>query len=276
MPGVQILPSAQPHPFAYQNTQAFTMILQTLGQYEGIRQKRMMNIDILSVLSRGGGAEDIAGVVQAHQKPQFDTGIRGVLQRIAAPFAQPPGAGITGEMVAQAIKPQQKTKIQELIDEGYTFEEARLARDISLGFEPRASSRLTYDNMTEVEKLKWLTDLKAKAEGQYYGIEGGNVEPRDPKLLDWTLRELNKLPQYREQKATTLETKRSGFLGRKESEFPEGFPPTTKGLLAEFKEIEKQLPPEKAKELWSLWDEAAKDNVTLKEFLKRWRSYVGE
>ena len=108
-----------------------------------------------------------------------------------------------------ALRGQPTTKTQELMGEGYTPEEARKARDISLGFEPRASSRLTYEDMSDVEKLKYLTAEKLKAEGQYYGLPSslGNIEPRDPKLLDWTLRELNKLPQYRQQEGTKLDNR---------------------------------------------------------------------
>lgn len=109
MPGLAILPAARPHPFAGQNAAAFVKIFETLGQFEGMRQKRMMSSDILSILSQGGGVEDIAGVVQAHQRPQFDTGLQGLLQRIAAPFAQAPGAGITDMMLKETMESAFKT-----------------------------------------------------------------------------------------------------------------------------------------------------------------------
>lgn len=113
MPPYGILPAAKPDPFAYQNTQAFMKILQTLGDFETIRQKKMMNTNILSILQGGGDPqktpmENIAGVIQQHQQPQFDTGVRGLFQRISAPFAQQPGAGITDMLlkgtVSQAMK----------------------------------------------------------------------------------------------------------------------------------------------------------------------------
>lgn len=201
MPRVQLLPSAKPDPFAYQNTQAFMKILQTLGEYETIRQKKMLSTDILGVLSSGGGIEEIAGVVQQHQQPQFDTGVRGLFQRISAPFAQQPGRGITDMILKGTISQAfaQRSKIQELLNEGYTPEEAKMIRDISHGIKPRASARAQYESMSEIEKLDFLSKVKQRAEGQYYGIEAGNVQPRDPILLDWTLRELDKLPQYRKQ-----------------------------------------------------------------------------
>jgi len=120
-----------------------------------------------------------------------------------------------------SLKNKPTTKIQEYMAEGYTSDEATMIRDIHFGKEPRASSRLTYDKMTNTEKMKYLLGLKTTAEGQYFGIEGGNVEPRDPNVRAWAIQELEKLPQYRGQK-------RQGFLGREESEFPAGFPPTAK------------------------------------------------
>lgn len=283
MPPVKLLPSARPHPFAGANTQAFMKILQTLGQFESIRQKRMLDSDILSVLERGGGIDEIAGVVQEHQTPTFSSGVKGLFQRIAAPFAQQPGRGITDMITAQALRPRAKTEIQKLTEEGYAPEEAKMIRDISHGLKPRASSRQQYENMTDTEKLDFLSKVKQRAEGQYYGIEGGNVQPRDPKLLDWALRELNKLPQYRQQEKTR--EKIPGFLGRKESEFPVGFPtkkkagkkapPTVEALFRQYGEIYDTLPADKKALLKRAWDEAAKDNVPAQEFIQNWRQRTG-
>jgi hypothetical protein len=47
-------------------------------------------------------------------------------------------------------------------------------------------------------------------------------------------------------------------------------------LIEEFKTIQKSLSPDEAKKLRELWDRAAKDNVTLREFLSRWRKHIGE
>ena len=211
MPPVQILPGGGPDPYAGQNTQAFMKILQTLGHFEGLRRKRMMQSDILGVISQGGGIEDIAGVVQAHQQPQFDIGLQGLFQRIASPFAQAPGAGITDALTAQALKPQPRTEIQKLTDEDYTPEEAKMIRDISHGLKPRASVRQTYDNMTEIEKLDWLTKLKQRAEGQYYGTEE-KIKVREPKVRDWADKELKKLSIYRgEPTGGTFDPEGTGY-----------------------------------------------------------------
>lgn len=95
---------------------------------------------------------------------------------------------------AKARLQPKKTKIQELMAEGYSLKEARMIRDISHGLKPRASNRKQYDNMSDVEKMNFLSTLKQRAEGQYYGVEGGNVEPRQPKLLKWVNEELGNLP----------------------------------------------------------------------------------
>lgn len=200
MPPVVTLGPRQIDPLAGQNIAAFRKILQTLGESETLRRRKMLSSDILGILQGGGDPEtimqDIAGIVQAHQQPQFDTGLQGLLQRIAAPFAQAPGAGITDALIIQALKPQPRTEIQKLTAEGYTPQEAKMIRDISHGIKPRASVRLTYDKMTEIEKLDWLTKLKQRAEGQYYGTEE-KIKVREPKVLDWANKELEKLSIYR-------------------------------------------------------------------------------
>lgn len=232
MPPYGLLPAARPDPFAGQNAAAFVKIFQTLGQFETLRRQKMLNTDILGILQGGGDPQTImqgiAGAVQQHQQPTYSPEfLPGLFQRIAAPFAQAPGAGITEALTAQAFKPQPRTEIQKLTAEGYTPQEAKMIRDISHGLEPRASTRQTYENMTEIEKLDFLSKVKQRAEGQYYGVLRGEaemiaetegkeprkVQPRDPKLLDWTLRELNKLPQYRQQgtELPPTETQPSGL-----------------------------------------------------------------
>lgn len=205
MPKVAMLAGPTPTPQAA-NTLLFDKMFETLGQMEGMRRQKILNTNILEVLRRGGTPEEqrmgIAEAVRAANQPEFSQGPAGWLERLSAPFAPQVGQGMMGAITQQAIKPQPKTEIQKLTDEGYTPEESKMIRDISHGLKPRASSRLTYDKRTEIEKLDFLSNLKRRAEGQYFGIESGNVEPRDPKLLDWTLRELNKLPAYRQTEPT--------------------------------------------------------------------------
>jgi len=212
MPGLAILPTAQPHPFAGQNAAAFKKIFEVLGEGETMRRKKMLNTDILGILQGGGDPqktpmENIAAAVQRHQEPTYSPEfLPSLFQKIASPFAEAPGAGITDALVAESFKPLPRTKIQEYMAEGYSFEEAMRIRDIHFGKEPRASSRLMYDKMSDTEKLKYLTSEKLKAEGQYFGLpaELGNIEPRDPIYREWILRELNKLPEYQGQTSGAL------------------------------------------------------------------------
>lgn len=123
---------------------------------------------------------------------------------LAQALGRPVGGGFTlspgqtrygpgGQEVARGAP--KLTESQQLQAEGYTSEEIRRIRDIKHGIEPRATSRITYDNMTAVEKAKYLATERQKAEGQYFGIEGGNKEPRQPDYLAWVLKEQEKVRQ---------------------------------------------------------------------------------
>ena len=120
-------------------------------------------------------------------------------------------------------------QIQKLTQEGYTLDEAKMIRDISHGLKPRASVRKVYENMSETEKLEWLTNLKLKAEGQYYGTEAGNIDPREQKVVDWASKELKKLPIYKEkQNESGFRETKLGIGFGVAPEVPEGprMPPT--------------------------------------------------
>lgn len=219
------------------NIQAITGILQILGQAEQVRRERQTLDRIVRALGEGKTtAEAIAAVTR--QEPGFGTGIQGMLQRVGGAF-QPQGGGarqdilrmIVGQRLQQALTPPKPftlgpgqerftgagervagvpkapkpTKIQELVNEGYSLEEARMIRDISHGLKPRASARKQYENLSDVEKMDFLSKLKQRAEGQYYGIEGGNLLPRQPKLLKWVNEELKKLSILQEETGATDE-----------------------------------------------------------------------
>lgn len=230
-----------------QTVQAIANILKTVGAAEKVRRDRQILDKITRAIS--GGATNIEAIAAvASQGPEFGTGLPGILQRIGGAF-EPPGGGmrqgIQQAIVGQAIAPRQRSKIQELIGEGYSPTEARLIRDISHGIKPRASVRQTYDNMTEVEKLDFLTKVKQRAEGQYYGVEGGNVQPREPQVLDWANSELEKLEIYKSQRGQTEATDALGDLGvgfglpRIESttEVPEEHRPPNLGTSKKYKYI---------------------------------------
>lgn len=211
---------------AQRNIQAITGILQTLGAGEQKRREREKLDRIVRAIA--GGATNIEAIAEiARQEPELGTGFQGILQRIGGAFQPSPGGiqrgiseTIIGARLRQALTPKteipeglepstatvsptggvtrrfarpEKTKIKELTDEGYSLEEARMIRDISHGLKPRASTRKQYDNMNDVEKMSFLSTLKQRAEGQYYGVEGGNIEPRQPKLLKWVNEELGGL-----------------------------------------------------------------------------------
>ena len=159
MPPVAMLSSARPGPYAGQNTQAFMKILQTLGHFEGLRRKRMMQSDILGVISQGGGIEDIAGVVQAHQQPQFDIGLQGLFQRIASPFAQAPGAGITDALTAQAITPEKPLTMSDIRMQEYM-------KAVATGDEERADKLLMSSLVTIQTGEKLLTPEKRQEKAE--------------------------------------------------------------------------------------------------------------
>jgi len=109
MPGLAILPTAQPHPFAGQNAAAFKKIFEVLGEGETMRRKKMLNTDILGILQGGGDPqktpmENIAAAVQRHQEPTYSPEfLPSLFQKIASPFAEAPGAGITDALLKQAM-----------------------------------------------------------------------------------------------------------------------------------------------------------------------------
>jgi len=218
-----------------QTSQAIAGILQTLGAAEQVRRERQQ-LDTITRAIAGGATtiEAINTAVNQAKKPQFGTGIQGILQRISGAFQPSPGGGIEqsiqqmtiGQRLKQVLMPKEPftlrpgqtrftgagerlaglekpTKIQELVNEGYSREEAQMIRDISHGLKPRASARKKYEGMDDVEKMSFLSTLKQRAEGQYYGVEGGNVKPRQPKLLKWVNEELGKLPMLKTEKEKT-------------------------------------------------------------------------
>lgn len=223
------------------NIQAMEGLLQTLGAFEQTRRERQQ-LDTITRAIAGGATtiEAINTAVNQAKKTQFGTGIQGILQKIGGIY-QPQGGGdirqsiqqmIIGQRLKQALMPkaqipsglepdkftvgpeggvtqtfarpkaEKETKVAELIREGYSPEEARMIRDISHGLKPRASARKKYEGMDDVEKMSFLSTLKQRAEGQYYGVEGGNVQPRQPKLLKWVNEELAKLPMLSESGTT--------------------------------------------------------------------------
>lgn len=142
--------------------------------------------------------QGLSGYLAHRQKQQFQKGLSPTMtpmqllqKALQAGYPMQEALGM-----ARLTPTPKPTEIQKLRNEGYSPEEARMIRDISHGLKPRASSRKHYDNMSDVEKLNFLSTLKQRAEGQYFGIDpelGGLREPRQPKLLKWVDEELSKL-----------------------------------------------------------------------------------
>lgn len=111
MPEVQILPSPRVSPYAGQNAKAVIDMLQILGQTETARRRKFMTENVLEAISRREGREGISSA--AMMEPGYSSGIPGVLQRIASPFAdQAPGiddiiAGRGIESAFQTLSPSQ-------------------------------------------------------------------------------------------------------------------------------------------------------------------------
>lgn len=149
--------------------------------------------------------QGVTGGLAHRQQQQFQKGLSPTLtpmmlmkKALSAGYPLPAAVSLArnhaqSQYYQAAAKTKSETKIGELLREGYSLDQARLIRDISHGLKPRASARKKYENMDDVEKMNFLSTLKQRAEGQYYGVEGGNMEPRQPKLLKWVNAELAKL-----------------------------------------------------------------------------------
>jgi len=162
-------------------------------------------------------------------------------------------------------KPAKPTKdeVQYWLDRGYTPKEAqmnaRFTAEISAGLRPRASTQKHYDNMGDVEKMKFLTTLKGQAEGHYFGVEGGLKEPRDPKVAGWADKELQKLPMFE----TGTETTQKPSLTKNMTP-PAGQAPFAESVRAqsapmtEFDDVWPQMTLEQKEGVWTLndyWEE---------------------
>ncbi len=109
------------------------------------------------------------------------------------PFGQQAASADLTRARTAGLSIPKPTETQKLRQEGYGPEEIKRIRDIKHGIKPRASSTKTYESMSPTEKAKYLATERAKAEGQYFGIEGGNPVARQPEYLEWILKEQKKV-----------------------------------------------------------------------------------
>lgn len=155
MPPFGKLPSAQPDPFAGANVQAFQNIIKTMADIETIRQNRMMESSVLSALSRGASPEELAGIV--NQPIQFDEGVPGFFQRIAARYAQPSPlkSAITQGLAKETISDKFRNQFPYLTDAqlkafGLTPEEWADIQRKKYGLIPKPSAGVDVSKETEL------------------------------------------------------------------------------------------------------------------------------
>jgi len=150
-----------------------------------------------------GGQPTETGMIQGAQLTPMQIFQKALQSGI--PMQQALGVSKLG---AQGKPSKIQQSVQEYMELGYdkkkAAEFARMEKLISAGMEPRKSSRRTYEGMTDVEKLDFLSNLKQRGEGPYFGVAGGNKEPRQPKLVNWANNEITKLSMFqkREGKST--------------------------------------------------------------------------
>lgn len=185
MPDVKLLPSPRVNPYAYDNSKAVTSIMQILGQGEVARRREFMTRNVLEALSRGKGTQGISSA--ALMEPGFSSGIPGLLQRIASPFAaQTPGiddiiAGRGIESAFQTISPSQMmagerwNKYQEAVAKGDTDTAKRLLSSALVNFNVPTSREIwdqpERDLVAEVELKKKLELSSAERTTAKKGVE---------------------------------------------------------------------------------------------------------
>jgi hypothetical protein len=98
-----------------QNIEAIGQILQTAGQYEQQRQTRFKLDQIGKLSSQGATLPQIIGILNS--QPKFNTGVSGILQKVASMY-QPRGnqdalnQGILGAIINRAAGERQPSKIE--------------------------------------------------------------------------------------------------------------------------------------------------------------------
>lgn len=223
MPPITVLRASQAPPNTGELGQAMRMIGEDLAEAETLRQNRQLTTMVLSELGLGKDVDEIMGMVSTFQ-PQERGGLGGILSGLGQRFGG--GADLSGfanlglqERAKDRVTPlQQETldirkgeaearkaywearasapkqsEVQELMAEGYDAGQARDILDIKHGLKPRASATRSYEKMDDISKLQYLTRLEETAAGQYFGIEGGNAQPKMPKVWDWVQTEKSKL-----------------------------------------------------------------------------------
>lgn len=217
MAGFQTLQGPRPDPFAFANTQGATMILKAITAAKKQRQVKDQQDALLDIYASDSSAEEkriqVAGLFAQPKEERgfFDflnptTASQGVsslqdqfttagMSDILNPFkreleqATLAGRRASTKLTKAQVKEVGKTEVQKLTDQGLSKSDAELAFRMSKGLEPRKSSAANYDNKSDAEKLNWLSTLIDKAQGPYFGVEGGTEEPLQPEIYEWGVSE---------------------------------------------------------------------------------------
>ena len=93
----------------FDKTNPFMDIIKTMSDIETLRENRMMETSVLTALSRGASPEELLKIV--NQPVQFDEGVPGFFQRIAARYAQPSPlkTAVTQAAAKETISPDKVT-----------------------------------------------------------------------------------------------------------------------------------------------------------------------
>ncbi len=148
---VQILPPPTQFNFAT-GTDVVANMVEIIGKAETKRRQILLNNRIMSIIAAGGSPEQIIqDVSQAviDQGPEFDPGLAGFFQRLASPFAEPPGQELTAPLLSQAL--QQPTDIER------QQEQATLEATQAL----TAQRNRLRAELTDIEKQQQQADLEA-------------------------------------------------------------------------------------------------------------------
>jgi len=198
-------------------------LLSNIGKIEQARQDRQILNRFVTAKAAHPELSDVsilAGLTQ--QGVQYDTGLAGMFQKIAGSM---PGGQST--VLPQLQAGQVQTPLQEqqmatlrareiaygapkrptLSDQKLRLIEKKMAADPNFEGSPEHLRLLGVSGAkteTPEEKLKRLQALRKSAAGQYYGIEGGNLQPLFPKVFEYAEKEISKLPMFAEEEQVDI------------------------------------------------------------------------
>jgi len=241
MPPFRTLQPGRPDPFAGQNVKAFQQIIQSMGKVETMRQNRMIESSVLTALTRGASSEELAEI--AGQPVQFDKGIPGFFQRIAAKYAgpSPVKTAITEGLAKEAISPDKVTMSDIRMRE--------YLKAIQAGDSERADKLLMSSLVTIETGDKLLTpeQRQSKAEKDY------------EKSMEELPLSKPQIAGYGEDMNVRIDKAKKGFLGRPgRTNYPE------KELFKQweiFAGMHKFKNDTQKEQIWNVWQNKIKNRA---------------